>query len=138
MVRTMSEPTRSGRRGVATVLAVCALAGLAYLVIGLATDQTRFGVIGLLIMLAYGAVLLIGRRRSEGVALLAGEVTDERREQLVLRSLAFTANVLVAVLVGGFLVTLAMESDLANVFAALSAVGALAFVVGICWNLVRR
>ena len=137
-MQTMSEPTRRGHKGITSVLAVCVIAGLAYLGIGLATDQTRFGVVGLLIMLAYGAVLLIGRRRSEGVALLAGEVTDERREQVMLRSLAFTANVLVTVLVGGFLVTLAMESGLAKVFAALSAVGALAFVVGICWNLVRR
>jgi hypothetical protein len=137
-MQIMSEPTRNGRRGITSVLAVCVIAGLAYLGIGLATDQARFGVIGLLIMLAYGAVLLIGRSRSEGVALLAGEVTDERREQLMLRSLAFTANVLVTVLVVGFLVTLAMESDLATVFAALSAVGALTFVVGICWNLARR
>lgn len=101
--------------------------GLVYLVIGFVTDQLGFGWFGLAIMLAYAALLTVGRRRSEAFALLAGDLSDERRAALGQRALAFTASVLVVVLLGGFLVSLVVGSSLAGVFSALCAVAAVAF-----------
>jgi hypothetical protein len=123
----------SSRKGSVLVLGLCVLIGLAYLGIGLATDNTGFGVAGLAIMLGYAALLALGRRRSEALGMLAGDLGDERRVALTQRALAFTANVLVVVLVGGFLVTMATSSDLAGAFAGLCAVAGVSFAAGIVW-----
>lgn len=120
--------------GPAGVLILCVVIGLAYLAIGLATEQTRFGIAGLLIMLAYGAVLVLGRRRAEAVALLGGEFTDERQQDIGQRALAFTAGVLLVALLGGFLVGLATQSEHTQVFAGLCALGGVAFAAGIVWH----
>ena len=61
---------------------------------------------GLVIMLVYAAILVLGSRRSEAVALLRGETGDERRRAIELRASALTLHVLTLVLVGGYLVTL--------------------------------
>lgn len=128
---------RAPTKGITGVLAVCVLSGLAYLAIGVGTGQTRFGLVGLFIMLGYGAVLLVGHRRVEALALLGGSISDERQHDITQRALAFTANVLVIAVLGGFLVTLAMESDLAEVFAGLAALGGAAFLGGIVWHSTR-
>ena len=52
---------------------------------------------------------------------------------LTQRALAFTANVMVVVLVGGFLVTLATSSELTGMFAALCAGAGVSFAGGIAW-----
>ena len=123
--------------GIGAVLAVCAVIGLAYLAIGVATDQTRFGIIGLLIMLAYGAVLFVGRRRAEALALLGGAFTDERQHDIGQRALALTANVLIIGILGGFFVSLATQSEHTMVFAGLGALGGAAFIAGIIWHSTR-
>lgn len=135
-MHTTDHPSEKGavRHGSVLVLGLCVLIGLVYLGIGLATDNTGFGVAGLGIMLGYAALLAFGRRRSEALGMLAGDLDDERRVALSLKASAFTTNVLVLVLVGGFLVTLATSSDLAGVFAALCAVAGVAFAAGIVWH----
>ncbi|NYF98149.1 DUF2178 domain-containing protein [Janibacter cremeus] len=132
-----NQARERGASGIAGVLTLCVVMGLVYLTIGVATDQTRFGIIGLLIMLAYGAVLFVGRRRLEALALLGGAFTDERRHDIGQRALAFTANVLVIGILGGFFVSLATRSEYTEVFAGLGALGGVAFIVGIVWNSVR-
>ena len=124
---------RGERSSYGTVMAICVVAGLAYLVIGLATGQGGFGVAGLVIMLGYALVLTLWRRRSETAALLAGESTDERRRDITVRAGAFMGNVLLVAIVAAFLVSLATRSDLAMVFAWLAALGAVAFGGALAW-----
>lgn len=123
--------------GIGGVLTICVMIGLVYLAIGVATDQTRFGVIGLLIMLAYGAVLFVGRRRVEAVALLGGAFSDERQHDIGQRALALTANVLIIGILGGFFVSLATQSEHTPVFAGLGALGGAAFILGVIWHSAR-
>jgi len=132
-----SHPSERRTGGIGAVLILCVVTGLAYLAIGVATGQTGFGVIGLLIMLAYGAVLLVARRRSEAVALLGGDFSDERQHEIGRRALALTANVLVIGILGGFFVSLATRSEHTQVFAGLCALGGAAFIIGIIWHSTR-
>lgn len=123
--------------GIGGVLSLCVVMGLVYLAIGVATDQTRFGIIGLLVMLAYGAVLFVGRRRLEALALLGGAFSDERQHDIGQRALAFTANVLVLGILGGFFVSLATQGRHTDVFAGLAALGGVAFIASIIWHSTR-
>ena len=63
-------------------------------------------VAGFAIMAAYAIVLVLASRRSEGAALLRGEVTDERRAAIAQRASAVTLYVLIVVLLGGFVTQL--------------------------------
>jgi hypothetical protein len=76
---------------------------------------------------AYAVVLYAFSPRSEVIALMNGEARDERQRSINERATAFTGNALVCVLVGGFLVTTAIGSDLALVFSLLCAFG------GVTW-----
>lgn len=116
---------RSGRTGVAVVIVVAALA---YLAIGLVNGDPVLAVGGPAVMLAYGGVLYLWRRRSEPVALLGGNPTDERQAQIMLRASAVTAHVLAVVLVAGAMVTLALDSRYAGLFCGLCAVTGATFV----------
>jgi len=97
---------RGRRRGSWTVPVTAALIGGLFLVIYLAHHDAGMAVSGLIIMLAYAAILVLGSRRSEAVALLRGESGDERRRSIELRASALTLHVLTLVLVGGYIVTL--------------------------------
>lgn len=127
--------TRDGEqpRGRWLVLGTCLLAGVAYLAIGLARDEIGFAIAGLVVMLGYGAMLLLLGRRSELVGLLAGNGSDERRAQIQLRAAAATAHVLIVVLVGGAMWTLATGSGSAGVFTGLCAVGGLTYLLATVW-----
>lgn len=104
--------TESGRRdrgtprGSWTVPVTAIVIGGAYLAIYLGHHNVGMAISGLAIMLAYAAVLVFGSRRSETVALLRGESTDERRRSIEQRAAALTLYVLALVLVGGCLVAL--------------------------------
>jgi uncharacterized membrane protein len=124
---TLTEGGRSARSGYLGTMAGCVLAGLAYLGIGLATHHGWSGAIGLVIMLAYAALLTLARGRSETIGLLAGEVTDERRAAISQRALAFTANVLVLAIAAGAMVSLATSSPDFRVYGILASISAIAF-----------
>lgn len=57
------------------------------------------------ILLAFGLVLLLGRR-IDAVFILASPVRDERSSNVHMRASAVTANVIAVVIVGAFLVEL--------------------------------
>ncbi|MEY9864004.1 hypothetical protein ABH935_009658 [Catenulispora sp. GAS73] len=101
---------RKGRGGVPrgpwTVPVTAAVMGGVFLAIYLSHHDVGMAVSGLVIMIAYAAVLVFGSRRSEAVALLRGETGDERRRSIELRASALTLHVLTLVLVGGYLVSL--------------------------------
>lgn len=128
----MSTRTESGGR--IAVLGVCVLAGVAYLVIGLMRGEVGQGVVGLAIMLAYGAVLLVWGRRSESIGLLGGAHADERQRMVLMRASAATGQVLVVVIVGAAMVSLAAGWDLARPLSALAAVGGLTFGATVIWS----
>jgi hypothetical protein len=133
------ENTRDtrARRGLWGVLAVCLVAGAVYLGIGLAKDEWELGVVGLGIMLVYGLVLVVTRRRSETMGLLAGDFSDERKAQIATSALAVTAQAMMLVVIGGFLYGLATDSAHTEVFSALAAFGAVVFA-GSLFVLSRR
>lgn len=124
--------SRPGER--IAVLAGCAAAGIAYLVIGLANGRAGFGVAGLVVMLGYGAVLLGFGRRSEVVGLLSNTDLDERRRHLQVRASASTGNVLAVVLVVAFMWALAAGSDYATPLGGLCAVAGATFIIASIWH----
>src|SRR5262249_45913159 len=80
---------------------------------------------------AYGAFLYAFSPRSEVVALMSGDARDERQRSINEKASAATFSVLVVVLVGGFLVSTAVGSDLASVFSALSAFSGLTWLAAL-------
>ena len=131
---TTRDTERTDRiRGRWLVFATCVAAAAAYLGIGLARHEVGFAIAGPLIMLGYGAGLLLFGRRNEIVGLLAGTGSDERRVAVQLRATAAMGQVLVVVLLGGALVTLAAGSDLAWTFCWLCAVAGATFIGATAW-----
>jgi len=86
-------------------------------------------VIGLFV--AYGGVLYLLSPHSEVASLLTGDARDERQRSINERASAATFMVLVWVLVGGFVVTIAMGSDLAYAFSSLSAFAGLTWLTAL-------
>ena len=86
-------------------------------------------VIGLFV--AYGVVLYALSPHSEVASLLTGDARDERQRSINEKASAATFMVLVWVLVGGFVVTMAMGSDLAFVFSSLSAFAGLTWLAAL-------
>ena len=73
-----------------------------------------------LAFLVYGVLLFVLSPHSEVAALMAGDARDERQRSINEKASTATFAVLVVVLVGGFVVTTAVGSDLAVVFSGLS------------------
>ena len=132
-VSTMTDRLRDDRglRGRAWVLTVCVLAGVGFLVIGLGNGMVWFGLGGLAVMLGYGVLLTLTRRRSETISLLAGEVSDERQAQITTTAMALTGHVWMALILGGFLVGAATDAAYTNVFSGLAAIGGLTFAISL-------
>jgi uncharacterized membrane protein len=95
-----------GRRGAWTVPVTAAVLGAAFLAIYLGHGDPGMAVSGLVVMLAYAAVLVFGSRRSEAVSLLRGQTSDERGRSIEQRASALTLHVLSVVLVGGYVVSI--------------------------------
>jgi Na+/H+ antiporter NhaD/arsenite permease-like protein len=86
-------------------------------------------VLGLFV--AYGGVLFFLSPRSEVASLLTGEARDERQRSINDRATAATGMVLIWVLVIAFVVSVAVGSDLAFVFSALSALAGLTWLTAL-------
>jgi hypothetical protein len=91
------------------------------------------GVVSLVILWAYGLILIVTSKRSETASLLSGEVPDERAASIQLRAGAATGYLLTLVLVGGFLVSLARGSDMTQWWANLCAVGGVGYLAAVTW-----
>jgi hypothetical protein len=83
------------------------------------------------LFVAYAAFLYALSPRSEVIALMNGEARDERQRSINEKATAVTGQVLIWVLVGGFLVTTAMGSDLAAVFSSLAAFAGLTWLTAL-------
>lgn len=95
-----------GRLGAWTVPVTTVVLGVAFLVIYLGHGNTGMAVSGLVIMLAYAVVLVLGSRRWEALSLLSGRTTDERGRSIEQRASSVTLSVLSVVLVGGYVVSI--------------------------------
>jgi Predicted membrane protein (DUF2178) len=80
---------------------------------------------------AYAVFLYAFSPRSEVIALMNGEVRDERQRSINEKATAFTGNALIWVLVGAFLVTTVAGSDLALVFSLLCAFAGLTWLTAL-------
>ncbi|MGP3980633.1 DUF2178 domain-containing protein [Streptomyces sp. KR80] len=97
------EATRGQRWAVP---AMGLLIGVGYVAIFLARNDPGMAAAGFVIMAAYTLFLVVASRRSEAIALLRGEATDERRQAISQRASAFTLHVLGLVLLAGFVIEL--------------------------------
>jgi hypothetical protein len=120
-------------RGRASVVGVCVAAAGAYLAIGLVRGELALAVVAPAITIGYAALLVALGRRGEPIALLSGDVRDERQVQVLQRAAAATGQALVVVLVAGALVGLATGSRYAATFCYLCAFGGLTFAAATVW-----
>lgn len=114
---------------------VCALAGLAYLIGGLAGGKPGFAIFGLVLMWGIGVVLILLRGRSETVKGLMDH-GDERITAMDLRaSAAAGAAIIIATLVA-FVADIARGGD-GMPYAWLGAVAGVTYLIAIVWQRVR-
>lgn len=106
--------------------------GAVMFAVGVVADQLGLGLAMFGIMLGY-AVVLVVFRRSEPIALLSEESTDERRRLIQLKAGYFSLNVVVALVLGGFLVDLLRGGD-GGPWALIAAVGAVSFVAALIFH----
>jgi len=109
-----TENERPGRSGVYeswAVPVVGVVLGVVMLAIQVSRDDVGLGLVLLAVMWGYVAIVLLLRRRGEIGELLAGGPTDERRDAIQLRALAVTGQVLIVVLVVGFMVQMVRGAD---------------------------
>ena len=110
--------------------------GIAYLVAGLAGDDPEFGVIGLLVMLAAGAVFLVAARWSETARGLMDR-RDERISAIDRSATLFAGGCLLAAVLVMFVVEIARGDD-GQPYSALGAIAGVAYVVSLVWLRFRR
>jgi hypothetical protein len=110
-----------GAFGAAVVIFALALVGHATLSLALLLAG---------IMVAYGLVLLVGRRW-EPIAVLSAPVQDERAVQVHTRASAAAGNLLALVIVGGFLYDLARGGLEHSIWPPLGAIFGAAYLVAL-------
>jgi len=103
--------------------------GVAILVAAWAGGDPAFGVFGLGLMTALGAVFLLGGR-SETLSGLSGPGRDERWEAIDMRATAATGLVLIVTVIGAWLWDVAQGGD-GSPYAQLAAVSGVAYIVAI-------
>jgi hypothetical protein len=92
-------------------------------------DEPEEGFISLGIMVALGALFFFGGR-SETLRGLGGPGRDERWAQIDVHATALAGSVVIAVIIGAFLVEVASGRDGAP-YAALGGVGGLAYIIAV-------
>jgi hypothetical protein len=110
-------------------------AGIAYLIAGIVGDEIGFGIFGFALMLTVAVGVLAVRHRSETVQGLLDR-RDERIVQIDLRATAFAGSVVIAAVLIGFIVEIARGND-GSPFAALGAIGGVAYLASVIWYRVR-
>lgn len=110
-----------------TVPAVAVAGGVVYLVAGLIGGQTWVG--GLVVMVAFAAVLWLVRRRSETVKGLLDR-RDERINTIDLKATAFAGGAVLAALIVAFAISIARGGSGAP-YDWLLGLGGLAYIVAV-------
>jgi hypothetical protein len=131
MSTTGTNEMHRNRRWV--VPALCVVFAIGYAAVFLANDEPLAATLGAGLMLAYGLVLVLFSRRSEMLAVLRDDATDERRAMILLRSSATTLYVVVTLALVMFFVELARGHD-PGPWGTMCAVGGLAFIVSVAFH----
>jgi hypothetical protein len=87
------------------------------------------GLVAFAVMAAVGALFFFGRR-SETLQGLGGPGRDERWEQIDVHATALTGLILIAVIIGAFLVDVARGGD-GNPYGLLAAVAGVAYIASV-------
>jgi hypothetical protein len=115
---------------------VATLIGVAYLVAGILGDDLRFGITGLVLMLATaGAVVLVGRRSETVKGLLDRQ--DERIRGIDNDASMFAGMVLVVAVIAGFVVEIARGQD-GQPYAVLGAIAGVSYIAALVVLRLRR
>jgi Na+/H+ antiporter NhaD/arsenite permease-like protein len=109
--------------------------GIAYLIAGIIGDEVGFGVFGLALMVTLAVALLLVRRRSETVQGLLDR-RDERIVQIDIKATSFAGSVVIAAVLLAFIVEIARGHD-GSPYAAVGAIGGLAYLASVVWHRVR-
>ncbi|MGE5135316.1 MAG: hypothetical protein ACM32E_20705 [Gemmatimonadota bacterium] len=129
------QTTRKPARLYGVTPAVSAAIGLVYLIGFTIGGHPLDGLAGLGVMLLFGVGLAVAGRRSETVRGLLDR-RDERITGIDLRATAFTAVVLIAAILAGFVVSVARGQS-GWPYVLLGAIGGLAYVAAVIWFRVR-
>ncbi len=126
----MNEMSRT-RRWV--VPGLCVVFAIGYAAVFLANDQPFLAAMGAAVMLAYGLILVVFSRRSETIAVLRDDATDERRAMIMTKSSATTLYVVVTLAVVMLFTELARGHD-PGPWGTICAVSGLAFFVSVVFH----
>lgn len=118
------------------VPAVAAVIGIAYLVAGVVGDDLGFGIFGLLLMLGAGGLMMLAGRRSETVQGLLDR-RDERIRGIDNDATMFAGMAVIVAVIVGFVIEIAQGQD-GSPYAALGAIGGVAYVVAVVYLRFRR
>lgn len=129
------QTTRKPARLYWVTPAVSAAIGFVYLIGFTIGGHPLDGLAGLGVMLLFGVGLAVAGRRSETVRGLLDR-RDERITGIDLRATAFTAVVLIAAILVGFVVSVARGQS-GWPYVLLGAIGGLAYVAAVIWFRVR-
>jgi hypothetical protein len=115
---------------------VATLIGVAYLIAGILGDDLRFGITGLVLMLATaGAVVLVGRRSETVKGLLDRQ--DERIRGIDNDASMFAGMVLVVAVIAGFVIEIARGQD-GEPYAVLGAIAGVSYIAALVVLRLRR
>ena len=115
---------------------VATLIGVAYLIAGILGYDLRFGITGLVLMLATaGAVMLVGRRSETVKGLLDRQ--DERIRGIDNDASMFAGMVLVVAVIAGFVIEIARGQD-GQPYAVLGAIAGVSYIAALVVLRLRR
>ena len=103
--------------------------GVAILIAAWAGGDAGFGLFGLALMTALGAVFLFGGR-SETISGLGGPGRDERWESIDMRATAATGLLLITVVIGAWLWEIAQGHD-GSPYSQLGAVAGIGYILAV-------
>ena len=95
-------------------------------------DNRGEGLFGLAVMVALALVFVVFGRRSDTLAGLGGPGRDERWQAIDVAATALAGSVLVAVIIGAWLVELAKGED-GEPYSQLGAVGGVAYILAVAF-----
>lgn len=110
-------------------------AGIVMLIAMTIGGQFVWGLVSLGIMVAFGALVLLGGR-SETVRGLRGDARDERFAQMDLRATAFSGWILIVAVIVAFLIEVAHGRSGAP-YDWLGAIAGLAYLAAVVWLRIR-
>ena len=132
-------PTHNKATPVTTRWAVpvaAVIAGLAYLVAGVLSDDLSFSIVGVAVMLGVAVVFVVASRWSETVAGLRDR-TDERINEIDLSASLVAGMTVLLVVLAMFVVEIAQGKD-GSPYSQLGALGGVTYLVALVWLRFRR